>query len=76
MSWLDIEFSHFFNLIQILVFSDIYHVFISQILGDLNIKNSNYFLPIMLSASLFCLDEKSSKGNVLFLKGNILSRIL
>jgi hypothetical protein len=62
MSWSNIELSHFFNLTWILVLLDIYCVSISQILGDLNIKNSSFFLPIMLSANLFCLGEKSSKG--------------
>jgi len=50
------------------VLLDIYCVFISQILRDLNIKNSSFVLPTMFSANLFCLGEKSSKGNILFFK--------
>jgi hypothetical protein len=56
------------------MFSDIHHLFINRILIDLDIKNFKIYLPIMLGAN-FIWVEKSLKGNILFLKGNIFSQI-
>jgi hypothetical protein len=47
---------------------NIHHLFISQILGDPDIKNFKIGLPIMLGASLFFLGKKSPKGNIIFEK--------
>jgi hypothetical protein len=44
-------------------------------LADLDIKNSKIHLPNMLGANLYFLGENFPKGNILFLKGNILSKI-
>jgi hypothetical protein len=56
------------------MFLDIHHLFISWILIDLDIKKIKIYFPIMLGAN-FLWVEKSPKGNILFLKGNILSQI-
>jgi len=58
------------------VVSNIHRLFISQILGDPDIKNFKIRLPIMLGASLFFLGQKISKRQHHFLKENILSQIL
>jgi hypothetical protein len=47
------------------VVSNIHRLFISQILGDPDIKNFKIGLPIMLGASLFFLGKKSPKGNII-----------
>jgi hypothetical protein len=57
------------------VFLDICPLFINWISTNPNNKNSKFHLPIMLGASLFFGGKKSSKGNIIFLKEEILSQI-
>jgi len=66
----------FFNLTHISFFLDIRRLFINRISIDSDIKNSKNCFPIILGASLFLRGKKSPKGNILYLKANILSQIL
>jgi len=59
---------HIFNPTWVSKFPDICHLFISRILVDLDIKNSNICLWIMLGASLFFGDLQTATS-LFFLKG-------